>query len=135
VADSSPIILFDGVCNFCDASINWIIRRDKRGVFRFAPLQSPAGERVQREHSIDPNALDTFVLIEGRRAHVRSTAALRIARRLGFPWRLAYGLIVVPAPVRDFAYNAFAKRRYRWFGKKDECMVPTPEVRSRFLVD
>jgi predicted DCC family thiol-disulfide oxidoreductase YuxK len=130
-----PVILFDGVCNFCSASINWIIRRDRRRRFRFAPLQSAAGERLQREHGLDPAALDTFVVIEGKRASVRSTAALRIARRMGFPYSVVYPLIVVPAPGRDFVYDAFAKRRYRWFGRKDECMVPTPEVRERFLVD
>jgi predicted DCC family thiol-disulfide oxidoreductase YuxK len=130
-----PIILFDGVCNFCDASINWIIRRDKRARFRFAPLQSSAGERLQREHGFDPTALDTFVLIEGRRAYARSTAAVRIARGLGLPWSLAYGLIFIPPPLRDFAYDFFARRRYRWFGRKEECMLPTPELRDRFLID
>jgi predicted DCC family thiol-disulfide oxidoreductase YuxK len=132
---SNPIIVFDGVCNFCNASVNWIIRRDTRARFRFAPLQSAAGERLQREHGIDPTVLDTFVLIEGKRAAVRSTAALRIARGLGLPWSLAYGLTVVPPPLRDFAYDFFARRRYRWFGRKEECMLPTPELRDRFLID
>ena len=130
-----PIILFDGVCNFCDASVNWIIRRDKRARFRFAPLQSAAGERLQREHGLDPTALDTMLLIDRVRASLRSTAALRIVRDLGFPYVILCAFIIVPHPIRDFVYNAFARRRYGWFGKKDECMVPTPEVRERFLVD
>jgi predicted DCC family thiol-disulfide oxidoreductase YuxK len=130
-----PIVLFDGVCNACDASVNWIIRRDNRALFRFAPLQSPAGARLGREHGLDPNALDTMVLVEDGRAYRRSTAALRILRRLGWPWRLLFTLIAVPAPLRDFAYDRFAARRYRWFGKKEQCMIPTPEVRDRFLVD
>jgi predicted DCC family thiol-disulfide oxidoreductase YuxK len=135
MAESPRIILFDGVCNFCNASVNWIIRRDKRRRFRFAPLQSAAGERLQREHALDPTSLDTMILLEGARADLRSTAALHILRVLGFPYRLAYAFIVIPPPIRDFVYDAFARRRYGWFGKKDECMVPTPEVRSRYLLD
>ena len=132
---ANPIILFDGVCNACDASVNWIIRRDRRALFRFAPLQSPAGARLGREHGLDPTALDTMVLIEDRRAYRRSTATLSILRRLRFPYALLYAFIIVPPPIRDFFYNALARRRYRWGGKKDACMVPTPEVRDRFLVD
>jgi predicted DCC family thiol-disulfide oxidoreductase YuxK len=128
-------ILFDGVCNFCDGSVNWIIRRDPEGRFRFAPLQSAAGERLQRAHGLAPNALDTLVLIEGGRAHTKSGAALRILRQMPFPWPAAFALMVVPAPARDFVYDFFARRRYRWFGRKDECMVPRPGVRERFLLD
>jgi len=135
MADSTPIILFDGVCNFCNASINWIIRHDKRARFLFAPLQSPAGERLQREHGLDPTALDTMLLIEGGRVYLRSTSALRILRGLTFPYPLLYAFVIVPHHVRDFFYTAFANRRYRWFGKKDECTVPSPEVRERFLID
>lgn len=133
---SHPTILFDGVCNFCDAFVNWIIARDRRGLFRFAPLQSPAGERLQREHGLDPTALDTLVLIEGGgRVYRKSGAALRVLRRLRRPWPFLFVLIAVPAFIRDFAYDFFARRRYRWFGRKDECMVPAPEVRERFLVE
>ena len=134
-AESSRIILFDGVCNFCDASVNWIIRRDRRERFRFAALQSPAGERLQREFGLDPSALDALVLVENGRVYRRSGASLRIVRQLRWPWPLLFGLIAVPAFVRDFVYGWFARRRYRWFGRKDECMVPSPEVRERFLVD
>jgi predicted DCC family thiol-disulfide oxidoreductase YuxK len=134
VADG-PIILFDGVCNVCDASVNWIIRRDRRGRFRFAALQSPAGERLQREHGLDPTVLDTMIFLEGGRVYSRSTAALRIVRGLGFPYSLAYPLVVFPRPIRDLVYDAFARRRYGWFGRKDECMIPSAEVRERFLID
>ena len=134
MADGShPIVLFDGVCNFCDASITWIIRRDKHARFRFAPLQSPTGERLQREHGLDPIAVDTMLLIEDGRVYLRSTAALRIVRDLSFPYPLLYAFIIVPPPIRDFFYDWFARHRYRWFGKKDACMVPTAEVRDRFL--
>jgi predicted DCC family thiol-disulfide oxidoreductase YuxK len=123
------------VCNFCNRSVNWIIRRDKPGGFRFAPLQSQAGEALQKRYGLDPSALDTLVLVERGKVYVKSAAALRIVRRLSSPWRAVYALIAVPRPVRDFAYDSFARRRYRWFGKRDECMVPSPKVRERFLTD
>ena len=134
-SESHPVVLFDGVCNLCNATVNWIIARDRKGLFRFAALQSVAGERLQREHGLDPSALDTLVLIEGGRTYRKSSAGLRIVRRLCWPWPLLFGLIAVPAFMRDFAYGWFARRRYRWFGRKDECMAPAPEVRERFLLD
>lgn len=131
----ATIVLFDGVCNFCNSTVNFIIRRDKHRRFRFAPLQDPAGARLQAKYGIDPTQLDTFVVIDGGRAYTGSTAALRIARRLGGIYGLAYAFIVVPRPVRDFAYQVIAKRRYRWFGKRDECMIPDEDVRARFLTE
>ncbi len=130
-----PIVLFDGVCNFCDASVNWIIAHDPGARFRFVALQSTAGHRLQRAHGLDPAGLDALVLVEGERAYRKSGAALRILRRLRWPWPVLFGLIAVPAFVRDFVYDFLARRRYRWFGRKDECMVPTAEVRERFLVE
>ena len=132
---SGPIVLFDGLCNLCDASVNWIIARDRRGVFRFAALQSPAGEQLQQAFGLDPNKLDTLVLVEGARVYRKSGAALRVLRRLRWPWPVFLGLIAVPPFIRDFVYDFFARRRYRWFGRKDQCLVPAPEVRDRFLVD
>jgi len=137
MTDNSPhaIVLFDGVCNFCNGSVNAIIRRDKRGYFQFAALQSDVGARLQRQYGLDPSALDTLVLIEGGRVYTKSTAGLRIARRLRWPWPALYAHLAVPPPVRDFVYDWFARRRYRWFGKRDECVVPSLEVRERFLTD
>jgi predicted DCC family thiol-disulfide oxidoreductase YuxK len=129
------VILFDGVCNFCNASVNFVIKRDKHGYFRFAPLQEPKGAEIARRYGIDPTRLDTFVLVERGRAYRKSGGALRVARRLGGLYPLGYALIAVPPFIRDFFYDWFARRRYRWFGKRDACMVPTPEVRERFLVD
>jgi len=126
------IVLFDGVCNFCSDSVNFIIRHDTHNRFVFAPLQSENGIELRAKYAIDDN-IDSIVLIEDDRAFTRSTAALRIAKRLGGIWALAYALIVVPRPIRDYLYELFAKYRYRLFGKKDECMLPTPEVRARFL--
>ncbi len=134
-SESHPIVLFDGVCNFCDASVNWIIARERKGLFRFAALQSPAGARLQREYGLDSTALDTLVLLDGGRTYRKSGAALRIMRRLRWPWPVLFGLVVMPAFIRDFAYGWFARRRYQWFGRKDECMAPSAEVRERFLVD
>ena len=129
----SAIILFDGVCNFCNGSVNFIIERDKAGYFKFAPLQSEIGQKLLEEHGIDKTETDSVVLIEDGKAYVRTTAALRIARKLSGYWSWFYGFIVVPSFIRDIFYKLFAKYRYRMFGKQDACMMPTPEIRERFL--
>ncbi len=127
------IVLFDGVCNFCNGSVNFIIERDLAGYFKFAPLQSEIGEELIAKHGIDPTKTDSVILIEDEKAYLHSTAALRIARRLGGIWSMFYVFAVVPRPVRDLVYKLFAKYRYRLFGKQDSCMIPTPEIRERFL--
>lgn len=129
----NAVILFDGVCNFCNGSVNFIIDRDKAGYFKFAPLQSEVGQKLLDENGIDKTVTDSVVLIEDGKAYVRTTAALRIARKLSGYWSWFYGFIVVPSFVRDVFYNLFAKYRYKMFGKQEACMLPTPEVRSRFL--
>lgn len=129
----NPLILFDGVCNFCNASVNFIIRRDPGKVFRFAPLQSTAGQGLLKKFSLASTDLDTMVLIESDRAFTRSTAGLKIARRLSGLWPLLYAFLIVPRFLRDAVYNVVARNRYRWWGKRDACMVPTPEVKERFL--
>ncbi len=129
----SATILFDGVCNFCNSSVNYVIARDPDGYFKFAALQSEAGERLTREHGIDTANVDSVVLIENGRSYVRSAAALRVAKKLGFPVALLYAFIIIPRPIRDLLYDAFAKRRYKFFGERDACMMPTPEIRARFL--
>jgi predicted DCC family thiol-disulfide oxidoreductase YuxK len=128
-----PVVLFDGVCNFCNGSVRFIIERDPHARFQFAPLQSAAADRLIGAHVDRASLPDSIVLLDDGRVHVRSSAALRIARQLRFPWPLAWIFIVVPRPIRDWVYNVIARHRYRWFGKRDECMVPTPDVRSRFL--
>ena len=126
------IVLFDGVCNFCSDSVNFIIRHDTENKFLFAPLQSEKGIELREKYAIDDD-IDSIVLIENDQAFTRSTGALRIAKRLGGIWALAYALMIIPRPIRDHLYNLFAKYRYRWFGKKEECVLPTPEIRARFL--
>ena len=129
----SSIVLFDGVCNFCNGAVNFIIRHDHAGRFQFAPLQSEIGERLQREFAIPPDT-DSLVHVEDGTAYKHSTGALKIAKGLGGIWQLAHAFMIVPKPVRDWFYKTFAKNRYRWFGKKDLCMVPTPDIRERFLL-
>jgi len=127
------VILFDGVCNFCSFWVKFVIRRDLQGKFRFAPLQSPLGREAARALDLPENPPASVILKEDGRYYVRSTATLRILRRLPGIWPLLYLFIVVPAPLRDLAYKFVANNRYRWFGKNDSCFVPTPEIRGRFL--
>ena len=126
------LVLFDGVCNFCNGAVNWIIAHDPKAKFKFAPLQSEFGEQMQRKYGIGNN-IDSIILIVDGHAYMHSSAALRIAKTLGGIWSLGYIGIVVPRPIRDWFYKWFARNRYRWFGKQDACMIPTAEVRSRFV--
>ena len=131
----SSIVLFDGVCNFCNASVQFIIDHDPAKRFAFAPLQSDVGKELLRERGVaapdgDP---DTIILVDGDRVHMRSGAALRIARHLAGAWKLLAAFLVVPWFLRDLAYVIFAKNRYRLFGRSDTCRLPTPEFRARFL--
>jgi predicted DCC family thiol-disulfide oxidoreductase YuxK len=128
----SSIVLFDGVCNFCDGAVNFIIRHDQGKKFKFTPLQSEAGRKLTAEFAIDKD-VDSIILIENGQAFTRSAATLRIARELGGIWSLAYAFIIVPAFIRDLVYKTFAKYRYRLFGKKDMCMMPSADVRERFI--
>ena len=130
---SQPILLFDGVCNLCNGFVQFIIRRDPEGMFRFASLQSELAQELLKERGLDPAALDTVVLIDGERAFTRSDAALQVAGRMGGAWPLLKVFRVLPRAWRNAVYDWVARHRYRWFGKKDQCMVPTPELRSRFL--
>ena len=129
----ASLILFDGVCNFCCSWVRFLIRRDPGKKFRFAALQSSAGQEVQRRVGLKPDQLTTMILLEGNRHYVKSSAALRIARRMKGPWPLLFLFIVIPAPLRDLFYDFFARNRTRWFGRQENCMVPTPDVKERFL--
>lgn len=127
------VVLFDGVCNLCNRYVRFVIERDPDALFRFAPMQSPAGARLLRRHGYVPENLDTFVLLKGGRVYARSDAALEIARRLSGPWRLLGFMKVVPRWLRDRLYDIVARNRYRWFGKLGACAVPSAEDRARFL--
>ena len=127
------MVLFDGVCNLCNGSVQFIIARDSAAHFHFAALDSEAARRVLDEVAVSGPLPDSVVLIDHGRVYTRSTAALRIAQGLAFPWPLISALMVVPRPLRDLLYDWIARHRYRWFGKRDACMLPTPGIRQRFL--
>jgi len=127
------IVLFDGVCNFCNHSIQFIIKRDKKGYFKFGALQSEEGKALLQQHGLSPEALDTIVLVEDGKAYSYSTAPLRIVKKLTFPWPIFYVFILVPIFIRNPIYKWISRNRYKWFGKQESCMLPTPEIRSRFL--
>ena len=125
-------ILFDGVCNFCNGAVNFIIRHDGEKKFKFAPLQSEIGQQMQAKYGIGED-VDSIILVENDKAYTHSTAGLRVAKGLGSIWSLGYVFIIVPSFIRDFFYRLFAKYRYRLFGRTEACMLPTPDVRERFL--
>jgi len=130
---SKPVILFDGVCNFCNAIVNLIIRQDKKNVFLFCTLQSDPGKKLLQEYKIDWRASDSFVFIENGKAWQESTAALKLYNRLPWYWKWTQIFWIVPKFIRDAVYRIIAKRRYRWFGKKKACMIPSPDVKEKFL--
>ena len=131
---SHPIILFDGVCNYCNAMVNFIIGRDKKKVFRFAPLQSEAAQKILLQNHLPQINFDSFILVENDKIYQRSDAALRLYNKLPWYWKWTQIFWIFPKFIRDGVYNVIARNRYKWFGKKDQCMVPAPEVRERFLL-
>lgn len=133
VPTDRPVLLFDGECNLCNGLVQWVIERDPEGTFRFAALQSDAGQALLEAHDLPTDDFDTFVVVDGDESYTRSDAAMRVLKGLGLPYSLGYSAVVVPRFVRDGAYDVVADHRYGWFGKRDACMVPTPERRERFL--
>jgi predicted DCC family thiol-disulfide oxidoreductase YuxK len=129
----SPVLLFDGACNLCNRSVQWVLLRDPRGIFRFAPLQSDIGQALLRQHGLSTENLDTVVLVDGPRVFLRSDAPLEVARRLGGLWPLLCVFKIVPRALRDGVYNWVARHRYRWFGHQSECFLPNPAWKGRFL--
>ena len=128
-----PIILFDGVCNLCDSAVQFIIRRDKKNTFLFASLQSEMGQRILAQYNFPVDELNSFILVENNKAYTRSTGALKVVKKLKGLWPLLYGFMIVPKFIRNWVYNWVGRNRYKWFGKKEECMIPTPELKARFL--
>ncbi|MBX2925328.1 MAG: thiol-disulfide oxidoreductase DCC family protein [Chitinophagaceae bacterium] len=128
-----PVILFDGVCNLCNNSVQFVIKNDKKKAFYFTSLQSNAGQQLLEQYRLSPDRFDSFVLIENKKAYTRSTAALRVVKRLGGLWTLLYGFIIIPPFIRNALYDWVARNRYQWFGKSESCMLPTPELKARFL--
>lgn len=133
IGPDAKIIFFDGVCNLCNASVNYVIDHDKRKSFAFASLQSPFAMETLKAYGIDNEKLESLVLKKGNTVYRKSSAALEIARELDGLWPLLYILRIIPEFVRDFIYDLIAKNRYSWFGKRDSCRIPTPELKERFL--
>src|SRR5690349_7490805 len=131
---SKAIVLFDGVCNLCNASVQFVIKHDPEAAFNFAAIQSKAGQALMHQYHIDtPATPESLVLIENGKAYQYSTAALRIARKLKTWHRLLYAFIIVPAFFRNAVYRFIARNRYRWWGRQESCWLPTPELKKRFL--
>ena len=129
------IILFDGVCNLCNGAVTFIIKRDDQDLFRYGALQSDVGRNLSQKHGIDTAEIDSIVLVDGEQHYIKSAAALEIARHLSGGYPLLYGFMILPAALRNWIYDWIARNRYRWFGKRESCMVPTPELKAKFLHD
>jgi predicted DCC family thiol-disulfide oxidoreductase YuxK len=130
---SHPVILFDGVCHFCNGAINLLLKQDKEGRLRFAPLQSESGQQLLEKHRLPHQDFNSFVLIENGQTYQKSTAALRLLSYLPWYWQPLRVFRIIPSFLRDKVYDLVARNRYRWFGRKDSCMIPTQEMRKRFL--
>lgn len=133
IESETKIILFDGVCNLCNSSVNFVIKRDKHDVFKFGTLQEEPGKSILAKHQIDPSETDSIVFIENNKAYTKSSAAIRISKYLGGAYPLFGVFIIVPKFIRNWVYDYVAKNRYKWYGKKDQCMIPTPELKKKFL--
>ena len=131
--EKHPVILFDGVCNLCSASVQYVIKHDPQRIFRFASLQSSFAQKILSNHNLKINDYNSFVLFTDNKIYTRSTAALLVAKKLKGFIRFSYAFIIMPKFIRDTVYNIIAKNRYKWFGKKQACWLPTPELKNLFL--
>lgn len=131
--EGKKVILFDGVCNLCNGAVNFIIKRDKNDVFRYASLQSEIGKQLAVERGVDTSKLDTILLIEQQTYYHKSTAALQIAKQLSGGYPLLSVFLIFPKLLRDWVYDIISKNRYKWFGKRDNCVIPTPELKALFI--
>ena len=128
-----PIILFDGVCNLCNKAIQFVIKQDPKEIFVFASLQSDIGQQILKQYNLPLQQLSSFVLLQNDKIYTKSTAAIKVAQQLNGLWKCFYIFNLVPAFIRDGVYNFIAKNRYKWFGKQDNCMIPSPQLKQRFL--
>lgn len=128
-----PLVLFDGVCNFCNASVNFMISQDKNARLRFLPMQSKLGKQLLEKYELPISDFNSFILIDKGKAYQSSSASLKVLKILPWYWQWTQLFWVIPKPLRDALYNVIARNRYKWFGKKEQCMIPTPGVKSRFI--
>ncbi len=134
IPKNKQLLLFDGVCNFCNSSVLKVIKHDTNNVFLFASLQSEIGQQVVNHFSIDTTKVDSIILVSSdNEFHIKSTAGLKVISQFGGLWKLLLIFWIVPTPVRDAVYNYIAKNRYKWFGKKESCMIPSPEIKAKFI--
>ncbi len=133
IPPEEKIILFDGICNFCNSSVNFIIDRDKRNIFQFASLQSDFGQKCLNDFNLPTDSFSTLILVSNGKYFTRSTAALRIAKELSLPVNLTFAFIIIPPFIRNIFYDIISRNRYKWFGKKDACRIPSPEERAKFI--
>ncbi|MEI9946038.1 MAG: thiol-disulfide oxidoreductase DCC family protein [Chitinophagaceae bacterium] len=133
MAEEKSIVLFDGVCNLCNSSVQFIIKRDKKKKFLFASLQGKKGQEILKRFNLPADDFNSFLLLQNNKVYSRSSGGLRMLKLLGGGWKLLYAFIIVPKFIRDAVYNWIARNRYKWYGKREECMVPTAELRERFL--
>jgi predicted DCC family thiol-disulfide oxidoreductase YuxK len=131
--NENPILLFDGVCNYCNFWVRFAIKRDKKKQLIYAPLQGDPAKRLLAKYNLNTTKLSSVIMIDKGKVYIQSSAALRMCKYLDGGWKLFYGFMIIPKFIRDFFYNIIARNRYKWFGKKEECMVPTPDLRERFL--
>lgn len=127
------VLLFDGVCNLCNTSVQFILKHEKRSMLKFSAIQSEAGQRLLSQHKIDPVHTNSVILLMDGKVYTESDAVFTTSQFLQFPFNLGKALMIVPKRFRNFLYRKVANNRYRWFGKKDSCMIPTPELKNRFL--
>jgi predicted DCC family thiol-disulfide oxidoreductase YuxK len=131
--ENHPIILFDGICNLCTGSVQYVIKHDSKRIFRFASLQSSFAQKILSSNKLPVNDFNSFILFSDNKIYTRSTAALMVAKKLSGFIKLLYVFIIIPKFIRDAVYNIIAKKRYKWFGRKNECWLPTPELKTLFL--
>ncbi|MFP5040905.1 thiol-disulfide oxidoreductase DCC family protein [Parasediminibacterium sp. JCM 36343] len=133
VTNAERIILFDGVCNLCSSSVQFVIRHDAKGIFKFASLQSNSGQVLLAQYHLPQTSFNSFVYLDNGRVYLQSSAALQVARHLDGAWFLLYYFIIVPPFIRNWVYRTISNNRYKWFGKQDACWLPTPALQKRFL--
>ncbi|HPG12752.1 MAG TPA: thiol-disulfide oxidoreductase DCC family protein [Chitinophagaceae bacterium] len=129
----TPLVIFDGVCNFCNYWVNFAVKRDRKKRLLFSPFQGKTASKILLDYNINPTTITSVILIDNGKAYSQSSAAIRICKYLDGGWKLFYILLIIPKFIRDFLYNIIARNRYKWFGKKETCMIPTPALKERFL--
>ncbi|MBC6111369.1 thiol-disulfide oxidoreductase DCC family protein [Pedobacter fastidiosus] len=131
---AQPVIFFDGVCNLCNASVQFVIEHDHENLFKFTALQSAYAKEVLPQFNVDPEKLNSILLLENGILYTKSSSALRVAKKLNGLWPLLFGFIIIPKFIRDWFYDIIAKNRYKWWGKQESCWVPTPDLKSKFYL-